>query len=474
MQKELPNIVLVILDAGSARHFSLYGYHRKTTPNIEKIARDSVVYTRCFSTATMTIPAHLSLFTGFLPSELIANGLSNGYSLAENASTLPMLLKEDGYITYGISNNHMLSKTLGFHRGFDRFYSTPRKRYMGYNCYLNSTPFTKNSVRIAQKIINAHFKDKKPFFLFMNLMDLHEKYNPPGSVRNVFVKTNLLYDRIHQNEPLYSHYFEKPFSEDFLYYLCGMYDQELLFVDKKVKEIYDHLKEKEILDNTLFIITSDHGELHGEHGQISHMYPIYNELLHIPLIIKYPADFHQSGVNDNLIQLNDIFATILNIIKSPYPIPDTAKSTLNSDKRNFAVSQQIYTNPEQITWKGKTYKRRDFMQPHLVVIRDDMWKIIKREDGFIEIYNLKEDHSESRNLANLEGPAISDLRVLLNNIEEKTNFKKAVDMIIALKETYHPIPRINRLRQFLRNFVGLSNPRRLLSRLRNSIIKTFY
>lgn len=120
LSKKLPNIILIVLDTARAKSFSCYGYHRKTTPNIDRIAEEGVLYKWCFSPANWTIPSHASLFTGLYPSE---HGCHAGNPLLdENTPTLSELLRSVGYRTVGISCNGLVSELYGFRKGFDFFY----------------------------------------------------------------------------------------------------------------------------------------------------------------------------------------------------------------------------------------------------------------------------------------------------------------------------------------------------------------
>ena len=119
MKKKLPNIILIVLDTVGAKHMSLYGYHRRTTPNLERIAEECTVYNCCFAPSCWTIPSHASMFTGLYPSQ---HGAHEGnYFIDENVQHLVKVLKNSGYRTFGISSNGLVSPTTGLCPGFDYF-----------------------------------------------------------------------------------------------------------------------------------------------------------------------------------------------------------------------------------------------------------------------------------------------------------------------------------------------------------------
>src|SRR4030042_411788 len=386
MANKLPNIILIVMDTAGAKHFSLYGYDRKTTPNIEKIAEKSLVYCRCFSPAHWTPPSHASLFTGLYPSQHGTYG--SNILLDQNLYTLPEVLKNMGYKTYGITNNGLVSEVFGVARGFDKFYEM-WKLFNSYNSdyilneirkgqnkkekiklvikwlkdskdistfsrfildkiyghfrkiIINATFATLRTCNLAQKIIREESSNLGPFFLFINFMQTHMKYNPPKKVRGRFVKQNKEFDKKHlMDHPL--QYYENGWSDEYLIYLEGLYDEELLFLDNIIWNIY---KQKD--KNTIFIITSDHGEMFGEHGLVQHSFGLYNELTHVPLIIKFPEG--APAFISDLVQTNDIFPTLLDVVSAPFPIPSSSKCIIASNKRKVAISQFIDPRPRLVT-----------------------------------------------------------------------------------------------------------------------------
>jgi arylsulfatase A-like enzyme len=445
--KKLPNIVLIVMDTSGAKHFSIYGYHRRTTPYLDRIAENAVVYKRCISPAQWTIPSHASLFTGLYPSE---HGLNTELPLPDWYYSLAEILKFSGYKTHAISSNGLISRLFNFQKGFDHFYETWKlfssedeftqferlfrekrkkkelegeiKRFLFLlrytfsvnkpdfifkrlldrvykkvhgNIHKNSAYATQRTLKIAKKLLGHN--SNTPVFLFLNFMETHMRYNPPQRF-NKFIKTLPSSKKIRVQD--WSHYALYPFTEETFCILNALYDGTLLFLDSVIWDLYSFLKDRKILDNTIFIITSDHGELIGEHGHFCHYFTLYNELIHIPLIIKYPKDFNLKGESLNLIQLHDLFATILEIIDSPFPVPESSGSIL-STKRNFAVSQLLDVEYKVLVCKREnpSFERKNFMQPYTSIITEDMLKLTKRADGFVEFYDLSRDFYENNNLA---------------------------------------------------------------------------
>ena len=447
----LPNIILVVCDTLGAKHMSLSGYERRTTPFLEKMIEDDgcTFYNRCFSPASWTVPSHVSLFTGLYPEQ---HGIGNeNFSLPDNLYCLAEILKYLGYATFAVSSNRLISRSLNFHRGFDEFYemwhlfnssefsetneavarakkdvkgefarfllllrlSSSHREYTFLlkkfvdSTYKKMTAIIKKSVHATLRTISTtkkiiHSRDsQKPFFLFLNIMETHNQYNPPSGItafEKISPKTRLAVLKKFD----WHHYAFSPFSAETLEILNVLYDREVLFLDSVLWDLYSFLKNKRILDNTLIIITSDHGEFLGEHGQVNHLFTLYNELLHVPLIIKFPKDLALKGQRDDLVQLHDIFATITDVAGSPLPVPDSSCSLLSSTSRKAAYAQLPYCGHtlHNFRQKNPSFTAQDFMQPQTSLITDQMLKIIKRADGFTEIFDLNKDLYETQELSN--------------------------------------------------------------------------
>jgi arylsulfatase A-like enzyme len=471
MGNKLPNIILIVMDTVGAKHCSLYGYHRKTTPHMERIAEESRVYCRCFSPAPWTPPSHASLFTGLYPSQHGTYG--SNLSLDQNLYSLPEILKNMGYKTYAITSNGLVSEFLGFGRGFDKFYEM--RNLFNFNSYnsshvlnkiqkgrnrkekiklvftwlndskdfstfskliadkiyghfrkigRNATFATLRTYNFAEKIIREESSNSQPFFLFINFMQAHMKYNPPTEVRERFIKKNKEFDKKHKMDHPCQFYLNG-WSDEYVRYLEGLYDEELLFLDKIIWDIFQ-LKD----ENTIFVITGDHGEMFGEHGLIQHLFGLYNELIHVPLIIKFPGE--KPAFISDLVQTNDLFATLSEVVSAPFPVPLSSKSLIASNKRQIAISQFVDPRPRLITLLRYSphfeLSKLPFIYPEISMINEDMWKIIRKTNGVWEVYDLKSDLNEVDNLIEQQAyqQKIRKLQDTLKGLEDILGFKKSV------------------------------------------------
>jgi len=450
---------------------SVHGYERQTTPYLERMTEEDAfaVYQRCFAPASWTVPVHASLFTGLYPFEHRVG--DDNVCLPDNMYCIAEILKYLGYATYGVTSNGLVSGLLNFHRGFDEFYEmwhyynsrefseinqifsrskknveselgrfllllrlsyshraytfllkkfidTAYKKINGINAIVKkSVHATLRTIDTAKKMLYAR-NTRNPFFLFLNIMESHNQYNPPSRI-NAFGKISPKTREDVLKKYEWHHYAGSPFPAEIFEILNVLYDREVLFLDSVLWDFYSFLKNREILDNTLLIITSDHGEFLGEHGQFNHVFTLYNELLHVPLLIRFPKDLALRGQMNNLVQLHDIFATIAELTSSPLPIPDSSESLLSSDSRKIAYSQLLNCDRplRKFRQKNPSFILQDFMQPHTSLITEDMIKVIRRADGHTEIYDLTKDLYETRELSN--SPAYSEQKLkLLQLLEE--------------------------------------------------------
>ncbi len=449
--RDLPPIIILLLDSASTKHFSLYGHHRRTTPHLEEIAPETAVYRHCFSTAPWTVPSHVSLFTGLYPHEHRCNDVFVG--MREDLLSLPEVLKEVGYRTFGVSSNLLVSRTLGFSRAFEEFYEMgtlfqnpryleARKLYIQAKPHLKSdwekikfslkyilesrdftfplkktidklykkhladitasTAFmSKRSLRLAKRLVQKCQADGGPFFLFINLMETHGVFNAPYPFNRQFQKIDsTVKKRLSAPGVDANLYEENPeLRRERAEFLGLSLDQEILFTDSLIGDFYQFLRQQNLLDRVLLIITSDHGEGMGEHGLFGHSFAVYNELVHIPLVVKYPRDYGLTGDVTRLAQLNDLFATICQMTNVARPTPFSSHSLLE-DTRDFALSALLDNR------RGMDYLARRFtefkvfssMLPGHAWINSDLWKLIRWQDGARELYDLNQDPGEQHNL----------------------------------------------------------------------------
>ena len=459
----MKRVVVLLCDTLRAKSLPHYGNKRNTIPKLLPIIdKEFVVYNRAYAPAPWTVPSHLSLFTGLYPEQVMEAKTS--FYLNESFRTLSQLFKDSGYRTTAFSSNELVSKKFGFDRGFDRFFQMwlpdpeeddvlldlksendferltklfrmvvregdkhklfkgiRQKMYKKFksNIFKDATLATRKSLKLFINDIAGN-KDRKSFY-FLNLMQTHEKHNPPDCTRNIFVKDNKWHETYYKDKKFIDHYAGERFSEELLKYLELMYDQEILYLDLEISGFIQFLKENDLYDETTIIITSDHGEQFGEHGHYTRTFSVYEPVIKIPLYIKWAGKSDNHGkVKNEMVMLNDLYSTFLNILNHWHPCPHSSIDLNSSEKRSWIVSQFPDMSHDIIACRQQ---RQSFSVEELgleedsltAFVLDDGTKIIEN-GGNISSSNLENDPDE------MEPHSISD--------EEKALIKDIKDITI--------------------------------------------
>ena len=319
-----PNVLLLVLDTVRALSLSVYGYGRPTTPTLERLAARGIRFDRAVATAPWTLPTHVSLFTG-----RYAHETSAGYSVPLDGTfpTLAERLTSIGYVTAGFAANlRYCSYEFGVTRGFgyyrDYDVSLPEmlrtsalarlisfwmiRKAGGY-----SVPGRLNAARMNQRFFDWLDDDgrripTRPFFAFINFYDAHGPYQPPAPYDTMFSG----------REPPTRDSETRDFTADEVSGLLAAYDGSLAYLDHQLGELFAGLERRGLLDNTIIIVTGDHGEEFNEHGQMNHGNTLYFPGLHVPLIFA-GRDLPRGLVVDGAVTLRDVPATVLQLAGGP-------------------------------------------------------------------------------------------------------------------------------------------------------------
>lgn len=300
-----PNIIIISIDTLRADHVGAYGYPKKTTPNIDRVARTGAVFLHTFTTAPWTLPAHMSLFTGLPPSIHMVERQDTG--LTKDIQTLPEFFKGKGYTTAGLITLPFVASHYGFGRGFD---------YFKEHLYKKSNLVTDD---VLSWLSGNH---ERPFFLFIHYCDVHWPFAPPAKYARLFgVDTSK--KRWHwPGKYRYLKQFIDPEVEmpkDVIKTVNALYDGELAHVDYNIGRIIDFLSTSGLNENTILVITSDHGEEFNEHHSFGHGYHFYSEVTRIPLVIHFP-NMRNHGVRvPEAVSLIDLPITLINLAQVQAP-----------------------------------------------------------------------------------------------------------------------------------------------------------
>jgi arylsulfatase A-like enzyme len=408
---DLPNILIIVMDTVRQDHLSCYGYPRETTPTLVNLAKESKVYYNAYSTSSWTNPAHASLFTGLYP--ITHKTTQKSWQMSHNLTSLAEVLRNKGFETFGIVENPMLGKHNNFNQGFSRYYSTWRKKMNGKGENV--------SFLLFKKCIQDH-NEKKPFFIFINFIGPHSPYTSSQQFRDRFVSN----PSIKCTSNLWRKYYvgKKYFSEDELQHLRELYDAEILYVDYLIGKIIDELKRTNLWQNTVFIVTSDHGENIGHHDHMDHVFSLYESTIKIPLIVHYPKLILPNSKDYDVAQLTDIFPTVLGIVEidsEEYP-----SQGFNLLKNGLRKERPVFTEYYYPNQALKAFKLQDRRNPKLDkykrTIRSityDNKKLIWGSDGKYELYDFTADPFEKDNLIEKEIEVGQEMLSKLANLLDK-------------------------------------------------------
>jgi arylsulfatase len=279
-----PDIVLIVVDTLRADHLGVYGYTPPTSPRIDALASGATVFDAAWGAAPWTLPSVMSIFTGRYPSSHRVE--NDGLRLAADVPTLPQILKARGYATGGFVSHVYVTSPYGFERGFDRFDDFGLSR-PGYRLEARLEPPADKVTDSALRWLKT--QRGKPVFLFVHYFDVHWPYEPPDTTRDLFPSSyrgplDATWDSLSKfQDP------SRPMPEDYRRFLVSRYDGEIRFVDQQIGLLLDGLQLEQRAGRAWVVLTADHGEEFKEHGSIGHGRQLYEEVVHVPLVVAGPA-----------------------------------------------------------------------------------------------------------------------------------------------------------------------------------------
>ena len=304
-----PNVVFVVIDTLRADHCGCYGYGRDTTPAIDRLSKESLRFQTAISAAPWTTPSVASMLTGQYPTVL---GLGKTTPMGTIDSRLPILaqlLRQAGYRTHGIVSHALLGPQIGFARGFDQY-------EWSAGSMSNRRSTCPEVTAAATRALKT--KQDKPLFLFLHYFDPHPDF--------IFHEKHDFYSADHgaysgplrSNHPLKDLWLirDKLSAKD-LEYLVSLYDSEIAYTDRHLAQVLDTLKGQGLYDDTVIVVTADHGEEFMERGWIGHVTTLYQELLHVPLVMKLPGIAPRTI--DVPVGLIDVMPTLLRFLDVEIP-----------------------------------------------------------------------------------------------------------------------------------------------------------
>ena len=360
------NVLLITLDTTRADHLGCYGYKPAKTPNLDKLAREGVRFSRAYCPAPLTLPSHVSIMTGLYP---VTHGVrNNGHNLPSGIRTLAEILKGQGYSAAAFVSSFSVDSRFGLDRGFDAYDDTFR----------SESPFkTQNAERRAEETFSRFSRwletnGQNRFFGWVHYFDPHLPYDPPS-----------------------------PYKEEFAE---NPYDGEISYMDRYVGAVLERLKEKGVLEKTIIIIAGDHGEGLGDKVELGHGIFLYEETLKVPLILHNREVFPRAQVIESQVRLIDVAPTILEILG--------LKSEAVGMTGQSLVPWLRGKNRKDLDCLAETfYPRENFGWSELVGLVSERWKYIQSPRP--ELYNMKNDPGETKDLNASSADKAGELKKML-------------------------------------------------------------
>lgn len=301
-RREPPNILLVSIDTMRRDHVSAYGYRRPTTPAIDRLAAEGALFENAWSTSSWTLPAHMSTFTGALPSTHQVEEETD--RLPPGILTLAEHLRSNGFATAGFASHVFLGVPYGFARGFDVYDVHVDQR---------ADAVTRRAARWLAR------RPHRPFFLFVHYFDPHWSYDPPAEIARRFDPG---YAGPAYGELEYLLGFSDPHTPlppEIETRIFGLYDGEIRFADDQLGVLLDALRRDGVLDHTIVAVVSDHGEEFKDHGSFGHGGSLYAEVARVPMALRYPPRVRRGTRVRPPVSLADIPATLTGLAGVPVP-----------------------------------------------------------------------------------------------------------------------------------------------------------
>ena len=368
-----PNVVLIAVDTLRADHLGHLGYSRPVSPHLDALAQDSLVFTNAIAPAPWTLASLAAVFTGVHPGAL---GIERDYvSIPEDAPTLGERFCEAGFRTAGVVSHSFTGARYGFDRGFERWDESLARGHE----FVSSMRVTDRAIGFLEELREA----RRPFLLYVHYFDPHYDYLQHdghefgsaygGPIRSAGNNIRTLRDRLATGE----------MDDDDLRFLVDSYDSEIAFTDRHIGRLLATLERMQLYDDALIVFLADHGEMFAEREDrwLGHGRYLWNEALHVPLLLKLPAS-GRTGRVERTVSTVEVFSVVLQLarISPPSPEPSLLDFAPSAASPVFAQTRRIDAGRDAI-----------FERP---------WKLVRDlGDGSVYLFDLDSDPGEVQDLA---------------------------------------------------------------------------
>ena len=396
-----PNILLISLDTTRADHLSAYGYERETSAALDAFADDGVLFETAYAPSATTGPSHASLFTSLSPA---SHGVTkNGKNLGMSWTTVAEVLASSGYETAAVVSSYVLASRFGYDQGFEHFDEdfSQAEVPVGVTLWEGEEVHGKfygradDTTRRAVDWLEERPRKEDPFFLFVHYFDPHDPYTLPDGYVPPFRPGPS--EALKKNRVIY------------------MYDAALAYMDQELGRLLNALGPLGLDENTLVVITGDHGEGLMEHGHWHHGIHIYEEGVRVPLVLRWPSHIDQGRRIQSPVSLVDLAPSLLALSGVP------SESSFLGESLAEVLTGQAELDPDRPVW----LYRRHYAEGDDAVeldasgeqwgLREGRWKLISGiREGVLELYDLKSDPGETVNLADRHPEVAARMQLTLD------------------------------------------------------------
>lgn len=453
-----PNVLFILWDTVRADRMSLYGHSRKTTPRLDAFAKDAAVYTRATAPGMWTLNSHAAMFTGLYET---SHGAKPAYRwLDEHYTTLAEAAHLSGYDTFFFSSNLIASPMTNLTQGFQTVHTSfpregeragrytkaakaaSRKKLIDADASTEISPsflgsrddewdksVFKDAAPVAHQALAEWLDERtdkgKPFLAYLNLMEAHTPRVPSLSARKRLSDDATIAAALATDISTYAanEYIigRRQYTDAELAAISATYDAAVLDLDDATGDLLDDLKARGLLDDTVVVVVADHGEHLGEHRRFEHRWSVYEPLLHVPLVIRYPEQI-EPGRIDARVNTIDLYATLLELMGLEPPEGSFSTSLVRRSRYDDLVfAQMLDPFASQIKSVHRAWPDDDlspWAKTYCAVYRGDE-KLIVASDQQHELYDLAKDPGELNNLASSLPERVGELLSALDRLEEK-------------------------------------------------------
>lgn len=407
-----PNVIFIMADALRADHLPVYGYSHIKTPALQALAADGITFEHHIAQSSWTKPQSATLLTSLYPSA--HNTYLKPHALPGDIETLAEVMRATGYATGGIVSNVNLSPIFNFHQGFEHYrYLSPdyllgARESAAQLCLYNLLRLVRMRILGTKKRVGDYYQcadvvnqgvfswleqvTDKPFFLFMHYMDPHDPYFAhPYSGEAVA--------RVSQPNP----------PPDQAGYMRRLYDQEIVYMDSRLGQLVSFLKERSLYDSCLIVFVADHGEEFYDHDGWWHGTSLYEEVVHVPLIVKLPHNRRAGTRDPRLVRSVDIAPTIIECTGSAVPPAMQGVNFLANDSKTPV----------------RAYAEEDHEHNVLHALREERWKLIlttpesPRTAPPVQLFDLSRDPHERENVADANPQVVDRMQRDIEDIQAR-------------------------------------------------------